>query len=430
MKPLFHFRKYFWSILLLLSSRIVMAQTTTVSSPIYLPLVYEANDGKWAIELSLGGGSTPAPFEFDTGGTGFYAAYSPNTSSSSWWGINVTPTGTPAYNYYDSGETYTGSVVQTAVTFWSNSTALVNTPGNVTVGQITNISQNGVTNWASTSVMTTNQTPPVQGNFFGDFGLSLNLNTNYSYNPLENLIAQMTFTNGVTAGFVVNMQSNNPYLQIGLNSSQTNMSGATYFAMNSDTNAGSKTFANTGLAYHSEQIFSTTLTLSNSAASANIVLTNVGITPDTGAGVTIHNTAANTNFPTNWVIPKSTDLITNDQGIFTNTNYFPIIGDLTLTSTNGSGGSNVVFDVGSTAIQNKPPQLTTYSDFYLNAGREIFDQNVIIYDLQNNKIGLIPQAVPEPSVAWLILAGFGTVLIASLKRKFLGLQTSRQRHCP
>ncbi len=392
--------------MLLCLSPVVVAQSI-VSNPIYIPLVYQTNDGKWAIELSLGGGSTPVPFEFDTGGTGFYAAYSTNTSSSSWWGTNFTPTATPAYNYYDSGETYTGSVVQTAVTFWSNGTRLVNTPGNVTVGQITNISQNGVTNWASTNMMTTNQIPPVQGNFYGDFGLSLNLNTNYSSNPLGNLIAQMTFTNGVTAGFVVNVQSNNPYLQIGLNSAQTNLSGATYFAMNADTNAGGKTFANTGLAYHSEQIFSTTLSLSNSATSSNIVLTDVGITPDTGAGVTIHNTVLNTNFPTNWVVASGTTSVTNDQGVFTKTNYDKISGSLTLAGL----GTNAIFDTGTSGIQNNPPQLTTYSNFYLNAGRDIFDQNVIIYDLQNNQIGLLPQAVPEPSVAWFLLLGTGALFL-------------------
>ena len=413
MKPSFLLRSGLWVIMLLCLPKAAMAVSSVVESPVYVPLV-QADDGKWFIELSLGGGSSPAPFEFDTGGTGFYAAYSTNPSPSSWWGTNVTPTSTPAYNYYDSGETYTGNVVQTMVTFFgSSNNPLVGTPGNVTVGQITNISKNGLTNWDSSSVMTTNQRPPVQGNFYGDFGLSLNLNTNYSANPLENLIAQMTFTNGVTPGFVVNVQSNNPYLQIGLDSSQTHLSGATYFAMNADTNSVGKSFANTGLAYHSEQIFSTTLSLSNSADSSNVVLTNIGITPDTGAGVTIHNTAANTNFPTSWVVANGTTNVTNDQGVFTRTNYDPISGSLTLAGV----GSNTIFDADSSAIQNNPPQLTTYPDFYLNAGKAIFEQNVIIYDLQNNQIGLLPQPVPEPSAPWLLLAGVAVVLHLAIRRK-------------
>ncbi len=409
--------RWLFLVLILCASAALRAQSYEITSPLIIPLVYSSVANKWGIELAMGGSDTPALFELDTGGTGFYAASGTDTNSP-WWGSQFVDTGTAAYNRYDSGNTYTGNVVQTAVTFFNtNGSAIYTTTSTMNVAQSTTIGNTPSSGAAfSTTYWTTNgntkpNTPPIDGAFYGDFGLALNDPTNYAANPVANLIAQMAFTNGVTAGFIVNtpLDGTNGYLQIGLSSSQTNQAGVTYFAMNPDTNAGTNTFAHSGHAYLSEQLFNATMTI---AQGTNVYSTNVGITPDTGAVPALHNTTNALGFPTNWIVDRGN----NNQELSNDLSF-------TLSGTNGSGADTNIFrfttaTANSEDYSNGLAMVTVqndtnspYTNYYFNSGLYLFNQHQVIYDLQNQQIGFGAVAVPEPSVAWLLLLGLAVLLI-------------------
>jgi hypothetical protein len=406
---------------LFLTGPLLRAQSE-ITAPITVPLIYTQIAGggyKWGINLSIGDGATPGLFEFDTGGTGFYAAYATN-STSPWWGS--TPVGTTvATNHYDSGLTYLGTAVQSSVSFWSNTDSgfsSIISATNVSIGQSTNICKvntDGVITqnlWTPSGPAT--NTPPINGAFQGDFGMSLA----YGSNGLANIVAQMTFGNGITPGFLVNTPLNgtNGFLQIGLTAAQTNAAGFNYFKMN--TNAGG-TYANSGLPYYSEQVFNATMTLSNSAITNqnNIYSTNIGITTDTGATPALHNTTNDPGFPNNLI--SGGDLTngvsftlsaTNNNGVLTNITTF------TTSETDDYASNNAIV-----SVQNKPADQTTYTNYYYNSGLFLFNQNQVVYDLQNGNIGFGPLAVPEPSTIWLILSG---LCIFFLRKFFLRHRTN------
>ena len=410
----------------------------SITTPIEIPLFYTPidtnGDYKWGIELSIGGSTTQQLFEVDTGGTGFYAAYATN-SASPWWGTNVTPLGTPAYNQYDSGLTYAGSTVQSAVTFWSNSTPVLFSPTNVDIGQITNIyntnspgqslwSATGstspplglpvATNYTGFSAPTNGVNPPIDNAFYGDFGLALA----YNSNGIVNILSQMKFGAGITPGFIINTPLNGGYgyLQIGLTAAQTNAAGVTFVAMNQDTNAVvggvTNTFNNnTNLNYESEQLFNATMTLSNGATTYTNTL---GITPDTGATPALHNTTNDPSFPSNQLSAQ----VGTNKFVLTNGTSF----QLSVSTTNGTTNlldfttvetvpeNNYAASNVQVTIQNKGAD-STYTNYYFNAGLYLFNQHQVIYDLQNQQIGFSTLAVPEPSATWLLLVGLAAGLL-------------------
>ena len=378
--------------------------TSVVQIPLYHPADGATN--KWGIYLSIWGGTAPGLFELDTGGTGFYAAYATN-GASPWWGTNYSVINNNATNLYDSGLYYTGNVVSSAVSFWANSnaaSATISSPTNVLVGQSTTISSNNITLW--TESQASNAPPPINnGAFYGDFGLSLNS----ASNALVNIIAQMTFTNGILPGFLINapLSGTNGYLQIGLLPSQTNAAGFNYFAMNTQTTTNGASVGsfnnNTNITYKSEQLFNATMTLSNGSTA---YATNIGITPDTGATPKLHNTTNDPNFPT--ALTNANGLAdgisftlsaTNNAGILTNITSF--------TTTNSSDYAS---NLASVDVQNAG---SLYTNYYYNSGLYLFNQHQVIYDLQNSSIGLgpTPNAVPEPSEVWLLVSAAGVFLL-------------------
>jgi hypothetical protein len=168
------------------------AQAAPRTSPLRVPLQWAQDVSnpsilKLGIQASLNGGS-PRLFEFDTGGTGFFATFADATASlSPWWGSAPTCTASPCPTFsttYDSGLTYTGNLVSGSVSLFAgaSSAAPLLTVPNLSVGQTTAILCNpnatcggkttatGASSWEAS---TGQANPPVQGNFYGDFGLSL-----------------------------------------------------------------------------------------------------------------------------------------------------------------------------------------------------------------------------------------------------------------
>lgn len=371
---------------------------SVVSNTVNVPLHYKqigSGGYKLGIYASLGGG-TPQVFEFDTGGAGFYAAYaSADTEKSAWWGPTLSNTGTGVTNTYDSGIRYEGEIVTTAVSLYSDrhsDAPLVTAASGLRVGQMTTITNtNGGTALWTAYGEATPGVPPIDGAFYGDFGMSLA----YANSGIVNLIAQLSFTNGVIPGFRVRAYGDSPYLQIGLTSADAASPSAFYFGMNTNTNAPpGATFTNSGAGFYSEQVFSANMTISN--ATTNFTA-NLGITTDTGASTTIHN-ADQGNIP-------SALYTTNNEGKghLVEGAQFGLSG-LTL------GGTNADFfrfvTTGSdVAVQDNKP-----SDdlFYLNSGISLFQQYDVIYNLQEGQIGF--DAIPEPRI-WALLAIAGIILV-------------------
>ena len=394
---------------------------SAITSPITIPLYHPTTGDstsitKWGIYLSIGGGTTPALFEVDTGGTGFYAAYATN-SASPWWGTDVV-TNNPVNgtNAYESGLTYSGASVFSSVTFWSNpSNSSFSSSGNLLVGQSTSIveiSTNATSGLVTTTPLWTNtgevipDTPPIQQAFFGDFGLSLQS----SSNALVNLIAQMQFTNGVIPGFVVHAPLNgtNGYLQIGLNASQTNTPGYNYLAMNLDANGG--TFTNTQISYKAEALISSTLTIQDHGTS--IYTNSIDLIADTGAHPNLHYSSSN---PPATLTDKISDgILTNDLSVtFTATDTSG--SNITLQSfTTSTNGSTSEYDRNRAEVMAAPKS----DGSSYNTGLFFFNQHDdVIYDLQNGTVGLSPLAVPEPSASLLFLAGLGALLLWKITAK-------------
>lgn len=368
-----------------------------ISNTVMVPLHYRQIDSggyKLGIYASIGGG-TPKIFEFDTGGAGFYAAYaSADIGKSAWWGTNFADTGQSVTNTYDSGIRYEGAIVSAAVSLYSDHTSiapLVTTAENLLVGQITSITNTngGAALWTPDGE-TTPGTPPIEGAFYGDFGMSLA----YAKSGIVNLVAQLGFTNGIIPGFIVRAYGNSPYLQIGLTGADTNNATAFYFGMNTNTSApAGTTFTNSGSLFYSEQVFNADMTISNAATNFTA---NLGITTDTGASTTIHN-ADQGGIP-------SALYTTNNEGkghLVAGADFS--LGGQTL------GNTNVDFfqfttSAGEVGIQDNKPGDST---FYLNSGIALFQQYDVIYNLQDGQIGFA--TVPEPRT-WALL-GLGALLL-------------------
>ena len=374
------------------------AAQSVISNTVLVPLHYKpVNDSfKLGIYASLGGGA-PKIFEFDTGGWGFYAAYATNNQSP-WWGSAFNTTSQQVKESYDSGIEYHGLVVTTAVSLYADhhsSAPLVTTAETTRVGQMTNISNtNGASYWTPQGEAT-NGTPPIDQQFYGDFGMGLS----YASNGIVNIVMQLTFTNGVTPGFRVRGHSNSPYLQIGLTAADTNSSSAFYFGMNTNTNAPpGEVFPGSGKGFYSEQVFNANMTISNSTTNFSA---NLGITTDTGASTTIHNADLGG-------IPEA--LYTNDG------KKLHVVGgaDFGLSGRTVEGNDTNFFSFVTTDKQVSIQEGGFVTNlFYLNSGIALFQQYDVIYNLQDGQIGF--EATPEPST-WALL-GLSALLLVAASRK-------------
>lgn len=389
-------------------SRDIHAQN--VSSPIEIPLVTvtytNAANGvtyeKLGIWASLGTGSTPQLFEFDTGGAGFYAAYATN---SPWWGSSDVPSSIPAFNTYGSGITYVGTQVETSFSLYTNGSAssqVFKSQGNIAVGMATNI-YNIYGSSPSNELWPTNvsnlNTPPVESYFYGDFGLSLN---NNGSNSILNALAQLNYSSGILPGYIVHVSpygvTNGSYIQIGLTASDI-----TYFASSGSVFpiAGQTTnlfFTNTTIPTCTNgQAITATMQIGTS------VFSNIGVNLDTGTPTpTIHDPSSG-GVPTNQYSGNSLN-----SGLA-----------LTLSAINTNGSASTFLSLtsgtndGSDLVKITPDN----NAFYINAGITAFYGNDVMYNLAGGTVGIM-QSVPEPASLSLLGIAAGGVALACGRRIF------------
>ena len=147
---------------------------------------------KYGIYVGIGGG-TPQLFEFDTGGDGFYAAYSEGVP---WWGAFSTGGSAHFSKTFGSGITYHGRSVEASVNLYNavgGGLAFSSGTTSFTIGQASHIEQGTSTLWPAPRPIPPGS-GPVEAYFYGDFGLSLKKESS----GIENILAQLSFGCGIT----------------------------------------------------------------------------------------------------------------------------------------------------------------------------------------------------------------------------------------
>lgn len=368
-----------------------------VVKPVMVPLtltdIYGGPNKKLGIWVGIGSDATPAIFELDTGGAGIYGAYaSASPNNSPWWGNGAVTTSTPVQVTYDSGNSYTGFAATSQVyLFAPGGTSPLLSTGRATVGQMDNISNGSTELWTPDGLPPGQTHPPVDATFYGDFGLA----QQYADNQISNVLAQLTYARGVLPGYRIHVDeaTNTAWLQIGLTKADTQDPSGAYFPMVIDPTAPSTARnPHSHLRYYSPQVFKANIKISTIQPAVTTVINSldVGMTADTGADTTLHNTNL-TSIP----LPTQYAGITEKGHLEAGLNF-------NVTGTTKSGAQGQVFNFTTlpndaqkpnlqvVGVQNNKPGNTTY---YLNTGILLFYQNDVVYSLGDRSggglIGLI-----------------------------------------
>jgi len=359
---------------------------STITTPIQVPLHWRHINGdtsgprKLGIYVTLGGGSTPQLFEFDTGGDGFYATFATGSAASPWWGNAWTTTGGTFSQTYDSGHVYTGSAATTTVRLFANATASAPllTAADTIVGQTTSITDTKRTPAEQLWPLPSGTSPPpIEQVFYGDFGMA----PKRGQAGIDQLAAQMLYGPGVSAGFRVHASDETPWVQFGLSASDTALL-ATSFALNVDLTSGTSP---AGVKYYENLVVTGSLSVTDGSREFK---QPTGFIFDTGASTTIHS-GTNVAFPL--------DLTKDGAGTRVKDSASVVVSGSSLVT----GGWPVFMDVTASATDKVDVQ---YKDgpYYLNTGIAPFTQYDFIYDLSGQTLTMV--AVPEPATIALALA--------------------------
>lgn len=373
---------------------------------------YSSSEGtpyfKYGIWLSLGSAATPQVFEFDTGGEGFYAAYADGVS---WWGSDVTVDSTDIDKNFDSGLRYTGKVAKTSVAFYGSSSSAMIFQTNASDYK-TGLTDHIVDTHTDTHLWPEqDQTPPVKDSFYGDFGMSLKKGDH----GIENMLAQLTYGKGVTAGYIISLGANAsqaPSVQMGLSASDLTNPDTIWFRMTPGANG--ETFEHSDLPTFAAELIDADVTLAPQSGDP-VTLSGLGLNLDTGATPTIHyqKNSADEAALTPLSLVENDELKALIQGL-----------QLTITGTDVNGGSVTLdqftteSDHGSNLVAEKPRG--DNDPTYLNVGQLLFENYAVTYDLENGQIGFTPYTVPEPGAAGLLLVGTAGTLAAWRRLKSRG----------
>lgn len=417
-----------------------------ITSPVTVPLQWAASPDnpsirKLGLLASLNGGQ-PQLFEFDTGGSGFYATYG---AGSTWWGSPPSCSPSPCQTFsttYDSGLTYSGTIVTSSVTLFGGSPALplLNASGLV-VGQTTaitcnpagtcasKIGQSGDSGWTAN---TGQLRPPVQGNFYGDFGLSLKPASGSGVNSLITQDAFWApFAASIQRGYRVHAATANPWVQFGLSAADL-VPRPLRFALNASggTSVGTLLVSDGFSTFAGETL--TTL-IFDTGATTTIHTGSVTIDGDPFAPGTVPCSLTSEGCPFPTTQPNSaatppppfnaTTVISGAQvhvsGLSLSTGQTsPILNLIAGTTKTTSPAFNAVAVQGySTASSDLAPACAALAPpqpcYYLNTGILPFLNNDIIVNLSSwspsapsGELTLVPQ-VPTPAPLLAPVAGIG-----------------------
>ena len=247
---------------------------------------------KLGIYIGLGGGA-PKLYEFDTGGKGFWAAYSTKNPYNQWWGDFTTKESQTLSNTYSSGNSYVADLVSTAITFYKpgvngRAPTSVFTTGNVDIAQITkyNNSKSPSTVKAWDNAMKSG-TPPLFGKFYGDFGAALAPVASSQGTNIYSVLPQIQVP-GLDVGFTVHVGKIDgktaPSLFIGVSDSPPQGTSLLPMNLNTGTASGQQVnFPGTGVPTYSEQVANANFEIRDVKTGISQKFSNIGWTLDTGA---------------------------------------------------------------------------------------------------------------------------------------------------
>jgi hypothetical protein len=427
----------------LLTDQAAQAQSAVFTTPVrlalhWLPETDNTSIQKLGIYAALNGGD-PAMFEFDTGGSGFFPT---EASGSAWWGS--TPTCTPSTcppfsTTYDSGLTYTGNVVTASVQLFDDSSKLTRRihADSITVGQTTSIACTTTTatcassnpsNSSSWPTLPSGNSAPVQGRFFGDFGMAIKPSSSGN----NSLVMQPSFwtlfdLNVITPGYRVHASAEStPWVQFGLRKDDLTLRPKT-FALNTST--GGTVSALTGGLNNGTLIVEGS---SRSFAGANLT----SLIFDTGATTTIHSgpvTLTNGPFPPGAFPCELTALASCPPPIGTASStvrdgarvvvrapsLLPGAGEVEILHLLAGNNKSTTANFNEVTVQGFDPTALApacaafnTACFYLNMGILPFLENDVIVNLNptlaNPQLTLIHQQVPAPAPLLGLGAAFGS----------------------
>jgi hypothetical protein len=253
---------------------------------------------KLGIYAGLGGGS-PKLYEFDTGGSGFWAASPPPSyAGTDWWGPNTTNLPNQQNTMsktYASGNEYVANLVKTTVELYSQSNGQPTNPvcgSGATQLNVSQITSNRLDSQQWNDDLS-NGAPPLQTAFYGNFGAALfpTLSTDSSstkfavYSILPQIVPH---TPNLTNGFIVHVGAldlnANPTLQIGLTDSDLR-SFPIQVPMTAPISTPGWVFPQTNApTYRNQLIISSAMTLSQQFTSLHQPpFTNTDLIIDTGS---------------------------------------------------------------------------------------------------------------------------------------------------
>ena len=362
---------------------------------------------KLGIYVGLGGG-TPMLYEFDTGGKGFWAAYTrnPPASQTQWWGNYFITQGVSLITQYTSGNQYTAKLANTTVGLYSSNgqTFTQECASSLPIGvaQITKFIKKGDS--AATQAWKTalaQGQPPLDQYFYGDFGAGLSPVFSTTQNAaIFSALPQLQAS--TSNGFIVHvgaLSSADPSLKIGINDEDRK-----YFSivlpMNPYCNASSPSpctscqvyFPITGVCAYNEQIVNADIqwVLGNNIQQS---FNNIGLTLDTGA-------PSATIWQNSQLFVKKRFLVdTYSQSGYWNGNFAPGTWVMMNASPPDSKNLNYMVVAGDTKSVNKVAAssrsasngpLAPKNSGYVNTGLMFFASYDVMFDLEYGVVRLKP----------------------------------------
>ena len=387
-----------------LEERLVLS-ATPYKIPLELVNIGTAKKPEYKLGIYVGLGGGPAKlYEFDTGGKGFWAAYSPTAGSKQWWGTTtVEETGTLS-NTYSSGNSYTANLVSTTVSFYgadghAPSSAPVVQTNPVDLAQITNYMNSKkpaeVKAWTRSLK---NDRPPLFKHFYGDFGAALTPVASGNQSNIFSILPQIPVPEGLDVGFIVHVgalgSSTQPWLQIGIDPTDTGH--YTQVQMNLNANPTSATPANfpvTNVPAYSEQVANAKFELHDKKKGLKQTFSQIGWTIDTGAPRATIWQAQSSQSP-NAVIVKKAFLNKNNPSLIRDNVHLLVKAEPAV-----SGQANLVAEL---IVGNTPPKSKLGAGRhgskgdtganYVNTGIWTFTQYDVAFNLTQGKVGFKPVA--------------------------------------
>lgn len=329
----------------------------SVSVPLHVIRI-DRDTIKVGIEIGLGGGK-PKLYEFDTGASGFYAAY-----DASWW-PSFDPLGDrPITQSYGSGIEYVADKVRSTVTIPSDHGDL---EAQIEVARITDAFGGplGPRRQSTWNEDLANDDPPLYGHFFGDFGGDLR-----KKDGLASVLPQLP--GNLSSGFIVELgcdRRSGPRLVIGL----TDANRARFATRVAMQPGNGDTFPSSGLPTYSQKLIEADFLLSRRGTVQSF--TSEALL-DTGAPTT--------------TVHESDDLridralVDHEKHVLESATYVSIGAEGTQ-----EGDLDLAFLAGQVAGRNRV-KVESDGNGDVNLGLIPFFSHDVMFDVENGVVGFAP----------------------------------------